>query len=323
MRSKLLIIGLALLSGCTLFGYKDFRYYPEGSYASMLVSYQYISRSTTEVIYDINVASFSYYNDIYYDPSNYKFEGPGTFNIVQIEGVEKISNNTSANIILVDQSGSYIDIDPHDFRTKALNKFLEDFSPQGSVLLGGFSVDGLMTQQPVQYDEQGFTSSWINRDFLFELPKETGGNSSLFDAIASSVNQLSQRSENQKNIFVLAHANDASSTATITDLVTQAAANSIHIHFIMLGISPTEVWDIAQPTNGMLAYCLQDLDMLTIFQHLEKLINGTVYTSRVRVSFKPNSGIVTSGDIYENQIRISDKTVGYDLNPIFVKIKVP
>jgi hypothetical protein len=291
----------------------------------MLTSYSLINYTSTEIIYEIKLANFNYYNDLYYEGSSYNLSGHGNLQVVQIEGMEINNNATSSNVILIDQSGSYAEIDPHNLRSKIINKFLDDFNPPDNFLLGGFSSNGLLKDYPVSYVSSDFTSEWSNPEFLFDLPKLTGGNCALYDAINSAIDKLSSRSEANKNIIALIHANDGGSFFTIVDLINRANSKNIKIFLIVLGLEPTlpTLWELSQQTNGMIAYCPQDRHMVTVLNHLQRLIKGSVFNSRLRISFKPESGSVVSGSVYENTIKIIDPSSGYEFNPVYVKIKIP
>lgn len=325
MRSKCFFLLIVLVTSCNLFPYGDFRYSPAGVSAPILLSYDFVSYSTTEIIYDIRLANFSYYNDIYYDGSSYKLEGPGTLRVAQIDGMEITSNTTSSSVILLDQSGSYMEIDPHNLRSKIINKFLDDFESPDKTLLGGFSKDGLLQAEPVEYAENDFSSEWNDREFLFDLSKRTGGSCPLYDAISSAIDKLTSSSGPGKNIIVLTHASDAGSSTTRSELISKAKSQGIKISSVILGSEPlpSDLWECSQETGGMMATCPSDLQLITILNHLERLIKGTVYITRLRISFKPASGNVLSGAIYENQISVVDQTNEYEFNPVYVKIKIP
>lgn len=325
MKSKLIFLVIILVTGCVLFPYDDFRYSPVGLDATLLVSYNLIQYTPDEITYEINLASFNYYNDLYYEASSYHVEGPGTFNVLEIDGMERTVSPPSSTIFLIDQSGSYTEIDPHNLRSKIINKFLDDFSPADSHLLGGFSSNGLLIEQPVTYASSDFKSKWDNQEFLFELPKLTGGSSSLYDALNSALDKISSRNEGNKNIIALIHANDGGSLSTTNDLINKANANNIKIHLVILGTStmPSTVWELSNRTNGMLAYCPEDLHMLTILNHFQRLVRSTVYISRLRISFKPDSGNVIPGAVYENQVKIIDPLSGYEFNPVIIQVKIP
>ena len=324
MKSKFIFLALTFITGCIQFP-NEFRYSPFGLDATILTSYSLINYTTTEIIYEVKVANFNYYNDLYYEGSSYALAGPGNLQVLQIEGMEINNNATSSNVVLIDQSGSYSEIDPHNLRSKIINKFLDDFDPPDNHLLGGYSSNGLLADYPVSYASPEFTSEWSNPEFLFDLPKLTGGNCALYDAINSAIDKLSPRSEINKNIVVLIHADDGGSFYTVVDLINKAGSNNIKIFLMVLGSEPTlaTLWDLSHQTNGMLAYCPQDRHMVTILNHLQRLIKGSVYISRLRISFKPESGSVANGEIYENQVKIVDPFSGYEFNPVYIKIKIP
>ena len=324
MKSKFIFLFLCLVTGCNLFPYDDFRYAPPGLNTSTFIEYNLVSYSSSEIVYDLQVENIDTYNDIYYEPVDYHLEGTGTLQVLQIDGISTPRNPASANVILIDESGSYAELDPHNLRTKIINKFMEDLSPDNH-MLGGFSSGGLLSEQPVAYAQPNFESGWSEQEFLFELPKLTGGNSSLYDAINSAIDKLSTRTETNKNIVVLIHANDAVSTSSISTLVNKINANSIHIFLIVLGQESTLplLWDLANQTSGAIAYCPQDKHMVTVLNRLKRWIEGEIYVSKLRVSYKPSSGTIQSGDVYENRVKIIDPLSGYEYNPVYVKIKIP
>jgi hypothetical protein len=326
MKSKLILLVLLGASGCDLFQFEDFRYYPNGLDATFLTAYRYISNTANEVVYEVELVTWNYNNNMYFESlADYELTGNGTLSIVNLSGFDNYATGESSTILLLDQSGSYSEVDPHNYRTKIINKFLEDIGFPHHFLLGAFSSQGLLTEEPVEYNSSEFISQWQDRDFLFGLTKRTGGKSSLYDAIDSALDKLSTSSSGKRNLVVITHANDAGSTTTISNLITKAVSNSIRVHVVILGPEPipSSLWELSQQSQGLFAPCPEDLRMVTLFGHLAEFLSDYTFITRLRIKFQPDGGNVISGNVYENQVRLLNSFLDYPLNPVYIKIKVP
>jgi hypothetical protein len=326
MKSKIILSVLFGVMGCDLFQYEDFRYYPNGLDATFLTSYRLISYTKDEVVYEVDLASWNYYNNVYFGSTDdYELTGNGTLSILNLSNKDNYAVGTSSTVLLLDQSGSYSATDPYNYRIKIVNKFLEDIGSPHDFILGAFSSQGLLTQEPVEYNSNEFILQWENRDFLFELAKRTGGKSSLYDAINSAMDKLSASPSAKRNLIVLTHANDGGSTASLSDLIAKAVSNSIKVHIIILGPEPlpSSLWELSQQSQGMFAPCPEDLRMVTLFGHLAEFLNDWHLVTTLRIKFQPNGGNVVSGNVYENQVRVLNDFLSYTINPVYVKIKIP
>jgi hypothetical protein len=78
-------------------------------------------------------------------------------------------------------------------------------------------------------------------------------------------------------------------------------------------------WELAEQTGGMLVMCPSDGEVISVFDHLERLFHQYSSINKVRIEFTPTGGVV-SGNTYENRISI---TSSRELNPVYVKVKIP
>jgi 23S rRNA pseudoU1915 N3-methylase RlmH len=314
-----------LFAGCTLFPADDYRYLPLHDDAALLRNYTYSSHTATSVVYEVEVSALAWYNaDLIYFENDFDLVGDGTFEILNFANGDEDQTGNSSTIVLIDQSGSYLEIDPFNNRSKAINKFLEDFVAPGEFLLGGFSDSG-MVSAPVEYASDNFSSSWVDATFLFDLAERTGGTSSLHDAMNNALDKLSTSLKPNKNMVVLLHASDGGSSASLADVITKANLNNVKIHVVVFGPQPlpSEVWSIAEQTDGMFALCKTDSDIVTVFDNLERLLNIYSAFNTLTIQFTPTAGSVVSGNEYENWIRLTDSYSGYEFNPVYVKVKIP
>ena len=145
----ILVCTLLFAGGCNLFQLEDPRYLPLSQDTEVLREYAYVSHTATTITYDVKVSALAR-NDASFDytlflEEEFEFEGDGTFQITSFVNDENMttSGNTST-ILLIDQSGSYLQVDPYNNRSKGINKFLEDLSPN-DFMLGGCSASGSLT----------------------------------------------------------------------------------------------------------------------------------------------------------------------------------
>lgn len=325
MKSKAVLWLSFLFSGCTLFPADEYRYLPLHEDAALLRNYTYSSHTATSVVYEVEVSALAWYNsDLVFFESDFDLVGDGALEILNVTNENEEQTGNSSTVLLIDQSGSYLELDPFNNRSKAINKFLEDFVAPGDFLLGGFSASGLVTE-PVEYASDNFSSSWIDAAFLFDLAERTGGTSSLYDAVDDALDKLSASLKPDKNLVVMIHASDGGSSLSLADVITKANLNNVKIHVIVFGNQPlpSEVWSIAEQTEGMFALCETDSDLITVFDNLERLLNIYSAFNTLTIQFTPAAGSVISGNEYENWIRLTDSYSGYEFNPVYVKVKIP
>lgn len=326
MKSKLFLGAFFLVVGCNLFPSEEDRYLPFHDNAALLRNYSYLSHTSSSIIYETEVSGLAWDGgDVIFLEDEFNVEAAGTFQILDFEIEESPVSGNSSTVLLIDQSGSYLEIDPFNNRTKAMNKFLEDFLPPNDFLVGGFSKSGLLTSEPAEFSSDNFNSSWVNPEFLYELAGRTGGGCLLYDAIDDAIDKLSASPKTKRNLVVMIHAADAESSETIADVVTKANLNNVKIHVIIFGTVPdaSDVWQLSEQTDGMLAVCATDSDVITVFDNLERLLNVSSSVNILTIQFTPTAGNVVSGNEYENLIRITETYSGLELNPVYVKVKIP
>jgi hypothetical protein len=326
MRIKFLVCIFFASVGCTLFPSDDYQYLPYSENAALLRDYTYLSHTSTSVTYEVTIHGLAWYGgDVYLTQDEMSLEGQGTFEILDFSGVNYNLSGSSSTVLLIDQSGSYLEIDPYNNRSKALNKFLEDFGPHNQLLVGAFSKSGKLETQPVEYPTDEFSTPWVHQKYLFDLAGRTGGSNALYDAIDNALDKLILNSGYPKNLVVMVHASDAGSTATVSSLIAKANQYQVKVHIIVFGPEPAggEVWELVDKTNGMMAICSTDSDLITVFNNFQYLLNSNVTANRLRIRFTPSSGTVVSNNEYENLIKITDKYSGYEFNPVYVKITIP
>jgi hypothetical protein len=326
MKTKYLLIGLALFSGCNL-EIPDVKQYNIGSNTVVTDSIKVIS-GPTPLVFVVQISALDRYganDDGYFEQGNFTFTSPGTYNIVSFEDVQLPGTIPPSLVFLEDQSGSYAEDDPENFRSKEINFFLHQIQAPGNFRMAGYSKGGSV-QSPVEFSKAGFsTDPTTQLDFLFQLPSRTGGISSLYDALSVTIEQISGIQSDNKHIVVLAHAPDAGSNTTLSDLVNAAAANRVRIHILYLGdlAQGEPLAALSSQTGGNFAILPTNLELITALNQLYRLLCGVRHVYSMNVNYTPTSGSISSGSDIFHTMNVYDPIIEINLNPVVVYTKVP
>ena len=335
MKTKsFLLFFIASFFSCTIYLQdEDYRFFPARREIAVVTNSQYISHTSSEVIYEMEVVLLPYFegdaNDdyIYLPQEDFAFENPNTAQIIDFDTVKITAPAGNLSVAcLIDQSGSYEETDYYNSRSQVINKFFQDNSPPDNFLVGGFSRGGLLREDPVELFKDNFINDWqAPQEYLFGLAKRTSGTSSLYDALANTLTKFNSPGVNQrKELIVLAHSQDAGSSVSISAVIQQAKAYGVRIHAIELGNELNGVLaPFSQQTGGIHAYCPTIEESATMFNHFRRLLKGSWKVYRIRARYQPGSGVVQSGFDFTQMMKINAAEFDFQYNPVYVSIKVP
>ena len=261
----------------------------------------------------------------YIEDQDLKFTGNGTYVVNNLAAEELPQRLPGSTVILVDQSGTYDSADAMNFRSKLINQFTHELGSSSTWLIGGFSKGGSLSVEPAEYGTAMFTSDAdAIVPYLFGLAARTGGVSSLYDAMISGIDRLKTTS-GSRMLLVLAHESDSLSTATLSDVIAEATLNQIKIDIIFVGnIGDTQpLAKISQQTGGIFSFCPSDLEMITTFNHLNRIYDQPMLSLRMQITFTPLSGPLGSGVDTYHQLTVFDTIAEKDLNPVMIYIRTP
>ena len=278
------------------------------------------------VIGDYRIHTTNYfYNDLGYD-TRVNYPSGGNFILVDSGAYNGSSVIPSSSIILIDESGNYDSLDHYNYRSQGLLKLCQDFVGPSKFLVGGFSKNGKLGIEPIAFFENNFsTYTQSMQPFVFDLSKRTGGESNLYDAVDASLDKLIANGGSTSNIIVLAHANDASSAATIDNLITKATINSIQIHIVFIGdpAETTALAKLSESTHGTFVVCPTTGEMMCSLENFYSILGAADQVYRLKLKYQPSSGTITSGQELWFTIPVYDTYSADDYNPMVIYIKVP
>jgi hypothetical protein len=269
------------------------------------------------------------FDNDYLEKEDVSMEGSdGTYTIETFDFIPFAApENPSAAVLLIDQSGSYIGIDPYNTRSQSINKFLKDIKPPHTFLIGACSAQGDLSQEPVEFSAEGSGGNLeLNSRYLFALSKRTGGLNTIFDAADQAIDRLIVNGQlTRRELILLVHANDEKSFTSAEDVISKAKLNNISIHVIVFGNeTDKDVFSrLSIETGGMFVVCPTEREITKIFNELERLINGKRGVYKIKVSYKPLQGSVQPGSVSSHVIEILDPYTHKVYNPVFITVKIP
>ncbi len=325
-----LLLFLSLI-GCTINLPDAGKVYPRGVDAAVLNQTTILSSSDSLIFESqFSLLDLAGYFDIGgVQQQDFTFTSPGHYTILDFRQTYPTGDPQAAVVVLEDESGDYNALDPYNFRSKMINKFCQDIQPPGSFVAGGFSRQGSINA-PLEFSSADFTTDWKSlQDFIFTLSQRTGGKSSLYDALSQAINKLNLESAPNKNIIVLAHAGDNGSTAILSQVIDSAVSGHMKIHVLFLGKSEDlgVIPQLSSLTGGMLAILPTDSvtrkpeELITVFNHLYRLMCGKKWVYKLKVSYRPESGTL-SGDV-THTLKVVNYIDGKDYNPIVIYTRIP
>ena len=255
---------------------------------------------------------------------DFSFTSDGTYHILDFRKSMPTIGIPATVMILEDESGDYSIQDPNNFRSKMINKLCQDVQLPGGFIVGGFSRQGKIAE-PAEFSSADFSTDWRNQqDFVFSLSGRTGGNSSLYDALFLALNKLAAETSQNKNLVVLVHAGDSASSASLSDVINKAVAGQIKIHVLFLGESDNAgvIPQLSSLTGGIFAILPTDQELITVFNHLYRLLSGEKYVYTLKTSYKPPSGGLSEADV-THALTIRDEINDKDFNPVLIFTRIP
>lgn len=329
MKNSILILlaGLALLS-CDL-GINEDRVLQDGNNTAMTRRCAYVSNTTTELVFETDVSLLNQYGgdlDIdYLSQDAFSFAGPGTYTILEMKTTPLSATGKSSTVVIMDQSGSYSEVDFENRRSKSLDKFFYDVKSPSDFILSASAKGGQVSPEPLEFYRPDFsTDAEVQVSYLFGLAKRTGGKNAILDAMSLAIDKLTPAT-GLKNVVALVHGMDEASTVTIDALIAKAVAAQVRLSIVLLGKADAASGfaKVAGSTGGLLTICPSENEMITSFNHLYRLLStgGSVY--RLKVKFVPPSGTLISGTETWHTLQTHYALEDYDYNPVLIHVKIP
>lgn len=333
------LIFLLSLAACAIPPFEDnVKVFPPTKDAMVVRQVRYVSHTASTLSFEIDLYHLKgydyghlvlpgfFYNDFGLDTTYFQFPSTGNFILKGSDRFTGISSVPSSSVILVDESGSYDTLDHFNSRSQGITKLCQDFASPGQFLLGGFSQNGDLKDEPVEFYQTNF-STYTEKQlpFIFDLSKKTGGQSNLYDAVDNSLDHLISEGSSSKNIIILAHSKDESSTALPDQLITKANANQIQIHIIFRGNEEDahSLAKLAEGTHGTFATCPSVGEMMCSFENLYSVLDAADQVYRLTIKYIPTSGTIVSGQEFLFTIKTHDQYFDIDNNPLVAYVKVP
>lgn len=325
-RLRILVLGLVLVS-CDL-GIYEGRSLQDGSDTALARRSAYISNTISEMVFDADISLlYKYggdYDNTYLTQDAFSFIGEG-YSILDFKTPAVDVTGKSSTIVIVDQAGSYGEVDPENRRSKSLDKYFYDVKAPSDFILGASAKGGMVSPEPLEYFQPDFsTEAEVQVPYLFGLPKRTGGNSAILDAMSQAIDRLSSVS-GTRNIVALVHGPDQSSTITADALVAKAVAAQVHVSVVMLAKADAggSMAKVSLATQGLFSVCPTENEMITTFNHLYRLLNGVSDVYRVRIKYAPPSGGLVPGVETLHTLQVRYGADNYDYNPVLLYVKIP
>lgn len=282
---------------------------------------------TTDLVFQVDLVILSGtsrdYSLEYLEVKDISFKGPGQYVVESIFTVSYPARLPGSVAVLVDQHKSYAFSDSSNFRSKQINQFIHELTTANPFKLGGFTEAGLLSDTPIEYATPQFTSdAYSVMPFLFGLAKRTGGASVLYDAAQSVMGGFT--AAGNRNLLMLVQGHDSLSMATANSVITSATAQSVAIDIIHFGTiaEAQAIVPISLATGGMFVYSATDMNMVTAFNHMNRLYESDRSAYRVTVRFTPPSPLAPGQDTRHEMI-IHDSADDETYNAIALSIRVP
>lgn len=326
-------IGFVLLccAACVIPPHYEDRELPYGEDVALLERPEYIGHADKEMSFEARVvvlnSFYEGFDNDYLTAEDFTIGGyEGEYTIQSFETYRRESDNRPSSIMfVVDQSGSYENVDPYNTRLQAISKFLHDIRPPHNFTVGAATVDESLATGPLEVSSAMFGNDWRGaRNFLFELSRRTGGETILADAVNKALDLLKQQSGARRELVLLVRGGADRSTTTYRQLSDKASANSIPIHIIALGneVDAVTLGALSGETGGLFVQCSTVKQMVQAFKEFERLMHGTVEGYRLRVLFMPQQ-VIESGSSWLHRIEILDPYTEVPYNSVPVSIMIP
>jgi hypothetical protein len=300
---------------------------------AILRNAKYISHSATELIIETEIVVLkSYYRGIDYaslDQKDFQFKGDGIYAIKSFDAVSvSAPAKSSSTILLIDQSGDYLEIDPHNTRSQVINKFLQDIALPDKFLAGASAENGKLSREPADFFTGEFGNEWLPYSlYIYELSKRTGGTGAMPEATVEALEKLGDDpAQARKELVLLVHSDAEGSAIMAEDLITKARLANVAVNVIILGDKPDKdfFFQLSMETGGLFAVCPGILEINKVFSELERLINHEKIVYRFRVSYKPTTPeALHAGTMTRHTLEITEPNSENSYSPLTVNIKIP
>ncbi len=332
MRINAIVLISTILTACVIDPIAENKSLPPQDNVALLYGARYINHNSSELTFDARIVVlntfYEGFNNDYLEYGNFEIDGAGSyeiesFNCVEIAGPDK----PSSMIFLVDQSNSYLTMDPYNSRSQAIHKFLRDITPPNKFLVGACARQGLLSTEPMELYSNDFDNDWEgSSNYLFELSQRTGGMSAIWDGADLAMERLIEDPDDaRKELVLLVHGEDANSITTVDNLIAKAREYDISTHVIALGsdFKMDDFARLAQETGGFSAACSTDKQMIKVFNELDRLLHQASYVYTLRKKCKPSVDLLSPGSSSLHTIKLNDPFTDLVYNSVYLKIIIP
>jgi hypothetical protein len=237
--------------------------------------------------------------------------------IQSIERIQLSESNSYSNLMTIDMSGDWNEIDLFNLRTRAWHKTVIETlsSSSNEIALGTFErsegafVDTRNNGDPyhLPYEDYG--------KLLFEYYYRNGTTSNLYDAIEQYLEYAKNQTNHvNKNITVIVrNSPDNQNTVSINSLINTANAYGIKINLIVIGGGYNwTMYNLAAKTGGFLNVVGSTFEFASslgtlmdkgtpMLGSIHRLLSKNVHVYRLHLNLKRTSGTWTSGaTVYDN-----------------------
>ena len=319
-----------------------------GAPTSFLVESRYVSHSGNELTIelDIGVVSGRYADDLTWmeDDAFPTSNSPFLNHSLTLESVERIQlnqNNTYSNLILVDYTNGWDDIDLFNLRTMALNKSVQEAVSAGNqVGLAFFARDGAFSSpfNTLIYQEgNAFGQSYADLSkILYLMQSSQGGTSSFYDAVDAMVDYVDVMAIHEKKYVTVITKSlpDEENITAFQAIVNKAKATNVVVN--MISLNNNFEWDmvsIPSQTNGFIHLVSStsrknltkgdQMDQGTpTMASLHRILARNLHVYRVKLKLTKESGSWASGDVinYETDYELLER---YSSGGIMVNNYIP
>jgi hypothetical protein len=295
--------------------------YYGGSSNAYILQAKYISHSGADLFVDLDIGVVGGNEiDITSIPDSAfknKLFGNHELLIQSIERIQLSESNSYSNLMTIDMSGDWNEIDLFNLRTRAWHKTVIETlsSSSNEIALGTFErsegafVDTRNNGDPyhLPYEDYG--------KLLFEYYYRNGTTSNLYDAIEQYLEYAKNQTNHvNKNITVIVrNSPDNQNTVSINSLINTANAYGIKINLIVIGGGYNwPMYNLAAKTGGFLNVVGSTFEFASslgtlmdkgtpMFGSIHRLLSKDVHIYRLHLNLKRTSGTWTSGaTVYDN-----------------------
>lgn len=293
-----------------------------GTSNAYVLQAKYVSHSGADLFVDLDIGVVGGGNaiDIKSIPDSAfknKLFGNHELMIQSIERIQLSEAKSYSNLMTIDMSGDWNEIDLFNLRTRAWHKTVIETlsSSSNEIALGTFERgEGAFVDTRDNGDPYHLTYEVYGK-ILFEYYYRNGTTSNLYDAIEQYLEYAkNQTNHANKNITVVVrNSPDSQNSVSINSLINTANAYGIKINMIVIGGGYNwAMYNLAAKTGGFLNVVGSTFEFTStigtlmdkgtpMLASIDRLLSKDVYVYRLHLNLKRTSGTWTSGaTVYDN-----------------------